>query len=286
MMNEMNAAGFEAVIAQRRTCRAYKNEPVSDEVMRRLYEAAASAPSSGGFQRIAIIEVRDDAKKAALAAMSRSQSFVAKAPVNLMFCIDGRRMRRIARSEGAPYSADCSIGALAMGLVDASVCAQTLVLAAEAEGLASCYNGNVTDMASDVSDLLELPEYVIPAFMLTLGYPASRGVRSKKYPPEVLVCRETYRDMDIDELRSYHEAKCGKPAFVVNDKRLSQLRAVLARQYDEAFVQRAVADTVRRGTLSAYQYWFGCYYPSNEKDVMDNAAYRAFLKRKGYDITE
>lgn len=286
MAEKTDADVIEGIIAQRRTCRAYRDEPVPEDVMRRLREAAAAAPSSGGFQRIAVVEVRDTAKKAALAALSRGQSFVARAPVDLVFCIDGRRMRRIAAAEGAPYSADCSIGALAMGLIDASVCAQTLVLAAEAEGLASCYNGNVTDMADEVSALLGLPEQVIPAFMLTLGYPASRGVRSRKYPPEVLFHRETYRDMDIEALQAYHAQKCGAQTFKVSDRRLAQLKTVLARQYDAAFVRKAVDETGRRGTLTAYQYWFGCYYPSNEEQAMDDADYRAFLKEKGYDITD
>lgn len=111
-----------------------------------------------------------------------------------------------------------------MGFVDASISAQTLVLAAEAEGLRSCYNGNVVDRANEVSELLKLPEHVVPAFMLTLGYPRSNGQRSRKYSYDVIVHRETYHDMGMEELYPHHLAKCGTPQFVANDARCAQLK--------------------------------------------------------------
>ena len=58
-----------------------------------------------------------------------------------------------------------------MGIIDASICAQTMVLAAEAEGLGSCYNGNILNVMDQISDLMELPEQIFPVVMLTLGWP-------------------------------------------------------------------------------------------------------------------
>ena len=94
---------FEKLLKDRRTCRSFKPDPIPEDVMARLYDAACSAPSAGGFQRISIIEITEPEKKKAIARISRNQNFIASAPVNLMFCIDGRRMRRIAEYEGAPY---------------------------------------------------------------------------------------------------------------------------------------------------------------------------------------
>ncbi len=281
-----NTEDFTKLLTNRRTCRSYKADPIPEDVMHRLYNAACSAPSAGGFQRITIIEIKEQAKKEALSKLSRGQGFVARAPVNLVFCVDGRRMRRIAAHEGAPYSADCPMGALWMGLIDAAVSAQTLVLAAEAEGLASCYNGNVVDRADQVSQLLCLPEHVLPAFMLTLGYPLSRGRCSKKYPPEVIVNHETYTDMNMGELYAFHTEKSGRPLYAANPERLSQLREILSRQYDPAFTAAAVECAQEKGSLTAYQYWFGCYYPSNEAASMTGPDYLDFLKHKGFDLSK
>ena len=277
---------LEKLLKDRRTCRSFKPDPISEDVMTRLYDAACSAPSAGGFQRISIIEITEPEKKEALARISRNQNFIASAPVNLMFCIDGRRMRRIAEYEGAPYGQDYAICTLWMGIVDASISAQTLVLAAEAEGLRSCYNGNVVDRADEVSELLELPKYVVPAFMLTLGYPRSNGQRSRKYSRNVIVHRETYHDMDMEELYPQHLAKCGTPRFAVNDTRCAQLEKMLRRQYDAECAEKAMARVHEQGYLTAYQYWFGCYYPSNEDAVMTAEDYRVFLKKKGLDLNE
>ena len=166
-------------------------------------------------------------------------------------------MRRIAEYEGAPYGQDYAICTLWMGIIDATISAQTLVLAAEAEGLRSCYNGNVVDNADEVSELLNLPEHVIPAFMLTLGYPRSNGQRSRKYPYDVIVHHETYKDMSMEKLYPHHIEKCGKPHFAANAARCAQL-----------------------------QYWFGCYYPSNEDTAMTAEGYRKFLRNKGLDLDE
>lgn len=51
------------LLKDRRTCRSFKPDPIPQEVMARLYEAACSAPSAGGFQRISIIEITDPQKE-------------------------------------------------------------------------------------------------------------------------------------------------------------------------------------------------------------------------------
>ena len=55
------------LLKDRRTCRSFKPDPIPQEVMARLYEAACSAPSAGGFQRISIVEIADQEKKDTLA---------------------------------------------------------------------------------------------------------------------------------------------------------------------------------------------------------------------------
>ena len=80
----------------RKSCRAFQEKAIPPEVMNRLLDAAISAPSSGGFQNYAIIKVEDPARKKKLSEYSRGQGFIASAPVNLVFCIDLHRERRIA----------------------------------------------------------------------------------------------------------------------------------------------------------------------------------------------
>ncbi|NNL86639.1 MAG: nitroreductase family protein, partial [Myxococcales bacterium] len=45
------------------TCRYYKDEPVPDEVLLRLFDAARFAPNGGNRQPVRFIAVRDASKK-------------------------------------------------------------------------------------------------------------------------------------------------------------------------------------------------------------------------------
>lgn len=54
---------FYKLLKDRRTCRSFKPDPIPEEVMARLYDAACSAPSAGGFQRISIIEIAEPKKR-------------------------------------------------------------------------------------------------------------------------------------------------------------------------------------------------------------------------------
>ena len=92
--------------------------------------------------------------------------------------------------------------------------------------------------------------------------------------------------MGMEELYLHHLAKCGTPQFVANDARCAQLEKMLLRQYGTEFAEKAMAQVNKQGFLTAYQYWFGCYYPSNEDTAMTAEGYRKFLRNKGLDLDE
>ena len=188
-------ADLYELIEKRATCRAYKPDPIPDDVLNRVLEAGCKSPSCGGFQSISIIKITDPDKRKRLVDFSRGQKFVATAPVSLVFCVDYHRMRRVMTREPAPFRQQDQFKYLMMGIIDASICAQTMVLAAEAEGLGSCYNGNILNVMDQISDLMELPEQIFPVVMLTLGWPRTdRRRQPPKYPASLLVHEHTYQE--------------------------------------------------------------------------------------------
>ena len=134
------------LIGRRATCRAYKPEPIPEDVLNRVLEAGCKSPSSGGFQSISVIKITDPAKRKRLVEFSRGQKFIAAAPVSLVFCVDYHRMHRVIEREPAPFRLQDQFKYLMMGVIDASICAQTMVLAAEASlrGASSAGWGNDT----------------------------------------------------------------------------------------------------------------------------------------------
>ena len=60
-----------------------------------------------------------------------------------------------------------------MALTDAVIYTQQIVTIAETEGLGTCYLGTVNYNAKQISELLELPDLVVPVASISLGYPAN-----------------------------------------------------------------------------------------------------------------
>ena len=72
----------------RRSVRAFEDRPVAEEQKRMVLDAAAQAPSAGCQQLYTILDITDPALKERLAETCDHQSFIARAPVVLIFCAD------------------------------------------------------------------------------------------------------------------------------------------------------------------------------------------------------
>ncbi len=75
-------------IEKRRSIRKFKNDPVSDEVLASLLDAARLAPSGCNAQPWRFKIVKDDETKRKLAQAAFDQPFIADAPVVLVCCAD------------------------------------------------------------------------------------------------------------------------------------------------------------------------------------------------------
>ena len=77
-------------IEKRRSIRKFKPDPVPDEVIKALLDAARLAPSGCNAQPWRFKLVKDAATKLNLAEAAHRQPFIAKAPVVLVCCADIR----------------------------------------------------------------------------------------------------------------------------------------------------------------------------------------------------
>ncbi len=277
------ARDLSALLEKRATCRSFRPDPIPEDVMEKLIAAACTSASAGGFQRMSVVVVRSPEKKKRLAELSRNQSFVAQAPANFVFCIDHRRMRRIAEYEASPCDAADSIASLWMGIVDATIAAQSMALAAEALGLGSCYNGNVIEMPRELTELLCLPRGVAPAIMLTVGYPEKAAKPSRKYAPRAMVHEEAYCDLPMEELYAEHKKKF-PGSYSLSDARRENLRRAALAQGGEAFAERCLAAADASGKLTAYQFWFGCFYHDESRPEAEGAEYLDYLEEQGFHV--
>ncbi len=165
----------------RKSVRVYEDRPVPEDVKKAILEAAIQAPSAGNMALYTILDITDPEKKAKLSVSCDHQPFIATAPMVLIFCADYRRW----------YDVFCAnldtvrkpdLGDLFLAEADAIIAAQNAVVAAHSLGLGSCYIGDITENFEYHRELLGLPQYVVPAAMLCMGYPTKQQLSRPKPP--------------------------------------------------------------------------------------------------------
>ena len=148
---------FYEVIRTRRSVRSYKPDPIPEEVLKRILEAARIAPSGSNRQPWKFILVKDEELKKKVAECCHGQMFIAEAPIVIVAC-----------GYNIHYNRGGYMGDLSM-LVDVSIAMTHLILAARAEGLGTCWIGAFDNEC--LKKLLKIPEDVNVVAITPLGYP-------------------------------------------------------------------------------------------------------------------
>lgn len=172
---------FDAMYSQR-AVRYFSNQPVPDEVVERLLEAASKAPSGANRQPWRFLVIRDpetrkviadyylkawtaaygetDTPKGQLARSVRTSAdymanHLADVPVLVLACIEHDGSASTMSRGGSIYPA-----------------VQNFLLAARALGLGSVLTSLHKRYEDEIKSLLSIPENVETATLLPLGYPA------------------------------------------------------------------------------------------------------------------
>lgn len=184
----------------RRTIRKYKEQDVDNSLIERLLEAAGRASTTGNMQLYSVVVTKDEAKKAELAPTHFNQPTFKNAPVVLTFCADYNRFNKWCVENEAVPGYDNFLSFLTAA-IDTLLVAQTFCIAAEGEGLGICYLGTTTYNADKISDILNLPDYVVPVTTITLGYPDEAPELTDRIKVGGWVHYEEYKDYDSADIK-------------------------------------------------------------------------------------
>ena len=154
---------FSDLVKKRYSVRAYKPDPVAEEDLERVLDAARLAPTAANRQAFQLVVVRTRGREADLQRIYGREWFV-QAP--LVICACGVPSENWVRSDGKNYSD-----------VDVAIVMDHLILAAADSGLGTCWIGAFD--AAAAREVLGLPDGVEPVVFTPLGYPAD-GPRPKK----------------------------------------------------------------------------------------------------------
>lgn len=155
-------------IFKRRSVRHYTNQAIRSEDITRLLQAAMAAPTARNCQEWEFVVVRDKAMFKKIMAVHPYSKMLAEADCAIVVCGNTKR-------EMAPgyWQADCGAAT------------QNILLAATALGIGSVWLGvypNEERMAA-LARLLNLPEYVKPLNIISLGMPAEKLAEVNRFDP-------------------------------------------------------------------------------------------------------
>jgi nitroreductase len=188
------------VVHRQRACRRFGEDPVDDDMVEKVLDAATFAPSAENRQPWVFVVVRDERRRAAIGALTRqawegggrahseerlspglladvetgAQGGVAGAPVLVVVCGDTRLGDR--------------------RVLDASVfpAIQNLLLAATSLGLGSSLTTLPLVFGAELAAVVELPPEVLPMAVIPLGWPARPLSPPRRLPVAEKTHRETF----------------------------------------------------------------------------------------------
>jgi coenzyme F420-0:L-glutamate ligase/coenzyme F420-1:gamma-L-glutamate ligase len=175
------------LIKQRRSIRKYQPRPVSLEAIQGLLEAAQFAPSAHNAQPWRFIVLLSDSAKQKLTqamieawlkdlkrdgAPAQQRSALTKtyterftqAPAVIIACLTLQNMMQYPDEQRQKNERDMAVQSLAAAI-------QNLLLAAHAQGLATCWYCAPLFCKNVVRETLQIPADVEPQALITVGYP-------------------------------------------------------------------------------------------------------------------
>lgn len=207
MSDEANATYRTAVtdtMNNHVTVRFFTNEPIPDEMLQAILDAARRAPTSNNMQTYSIVVVRNQETKKQLAVLAHNQKHIETAQVFLAFCADIKRLEAVGEMHGQPLVK--TLETTLTATVDAAIVGMSVQTAAESFGLGAVMIGAMRNHPDKAAALLGLPTGVYVVFGMCLGWPDWDKVPAQKprLPKSLVVHEEQYsREVPVAVLRQY-----------------------------------------------------------------------------------
>lgn len=189
-----------------RTIRKYKSQPIPQEILDNMLDAAIQASNTGNMQVYSIIVSKDSQIRQKLWEAHFKQDMVLQAPVHITFCADFNRFSKWCQQRQADPGYDNYLSFLT-GAIDALLAAQNCAIAAEKAELGICYLGTITWMADRFIEILKLPQLVVPVAAFTVGYPDENPGLTGRLPRMGVVHNEKYQDYSQAAIDNIYEEK-------------------------------------------------------------------------------
>jgi nitroreductase len=159
--------GFETIIT-RRSIRKYKKQPIPNETLQKLFEAACQAPSAGNQQPWQFILLDDRKILNVIHTFHPSAKILKEADKAILVCGD----LDLEKFKG-------------YWMIDCAAATQNILLAAHSLGLGGCWLGLYPreGRMAGMKKLLHLPAHIVPFALVALGYAAEIKPKENRCNP-------------------------------------------------------------------------------------------------------
>lgn len=159
-------------IMTRTSVRSYSDKEISKEQIDTLLRAAMAAPTAGNKQPWRFVIINNKKTLKTIGENFNSMSMAKEAALAVIMCGD---TTATFPGEGRDY-----------WVQDVSAASENLLLAAHAIGLGAVWCGiyPLKDRVTAFSEMLKLPDNIIPMACICVGYPAGENTPKDKWNPD------------------------------------------------------------------------------------------------------
>jgi len=170
-----------------KSIRRFKERSPTMDMVRTIVRAGQQAPFSSQVYSLL------------LSRNQRKNPF--RAPLVFTVCIDFHKLQLIMKKRNWELVSN-DLFCLLMGIQDASLMAENMVIAAESLGLGTCFLGNTPLIATKIARDYKLPKRVFPLTQIAMGFPAENPPPRPRYPLEFVLYENKYpkfKEQDIKQ---------------------------------------------------------------------------------------
>lgn len=198
------------VIKNHRSIRSYLDKEIPEDVLQQIIEAAHAMPTSINGQQVSLVIVRDKDTRLQLARLCGGQSWVAKAPVFILFVADFYKTSLAAELSDVEQVIHESAEGELVGILDCGIALGGTIVAAESLGLGVVPIGGIRKSAKEVIKLLGLPRYTFPVNGLCIGYAEDNSQLKPRLPLTSFAHYEKYHKENlVADIKAYDEEMSG-----------------------------------------------------------------------------
>ena len=169
--NEGKDNAIETIMT-RTSIRSFTDRAVSADTVEMLLRAGMAAPTAVNLQPWHFVVVNDRAKIDELGGNGRQSQMWHESPLVIVVC---GNMEKAMEGVGQAF-----------WVQDCSAATENILLAAHALGLGAVWTGcyPIEDRVANISQVLGLPEHIVPLCAIVMGYPNESPQPKDKWKPE------------------------------------------------------------------------------------------------------